>query len=191
MAGPRRRDIGLSSSDFDDLIFMAITLIGYRGTGKTTVGAALAERLNWEFVDLDPGIERRTGMSIAEIFKRHGEPYFRVLEADALKQILAQENTVISPGGGVILDPENRAAIKAAGPVVWLFASVDTIAERLSADPATANNRPSLTGTNVLSEIGDVLQARSPIYEEVATISVSTENRTPASIVDEIVSRLS
>jgi len=170
---------------------MTITLIGYRGTGKTTVGLALAERLGWNFVDLDPGIEQQAGISIAEIFQQHGEPFFRHLESNALLQALSGDRSVISPGGGSILDPANRSAMKAAGPVVWLAASVETISERLSHDPSTQQSRPSLTGGNVITEIQDVLNQRLPFYEEAATLVISTDNRSPAAIVDEIVQQLS
>ncbi|HWL10507.1 MAG TPA: shikimate kinase [Planctomicrobium sp.] len=169
---------------------MAISLIGYRGTGKTTVGAALAERLNWKFIDLDPIIEQQSGMTIAQIFEQHGEPHFRMLESNALQQALSQGNVVVSPGGGAILDSSNQGAMQGAGPVVWLVASVETIMDRLASDPATVHSRPSLTGSDALSEIADVLNVRTPIYNQAATITVSTENRTPASIVDEIVGQL-
>lgn len=169
---------------------MVITLIGYRGTGKTTIGAALSERLNLNFVDIDPEIERNAGLSISEIFKQHGEPYFRALESSTLNTVLNSKQTVVSPGGGAILDANNRNAMRNAGPVVWLVAPVETIVERLSSDPSTLGRRPSLTGTDVLSEITEVLAARTPLYEDAATIIVSTANRTPSAIVDEIVQQL-
>ncbi|WP_437191604.1 shikimate kinase AroL [Planctomicrobium sp. SH527] len=169
---------------------MVITLIGCRGTGKTTIGAALAERLNLNFVDIDPEIERNAGLSISEIFKQHGEPYFRSLESSTLSSVLNNNQTVVSPGGGAILNASNRNAMRNAGPVVWLVAPVETIVERLSADPETLGRRPSLTGTDVISEITEVLAARTPLYEEAATMIISTENRTPSAIVDEIVQQL-
>ncbi len=169
---------------------MVITLIGYRGTGKTTIGSALAARLNWDFIDLDSVIECQAGKTISEIFQQQGEPYFRLMESSALQASLAGENRVVSPGGGAILDPANRAAMQAAGPVIWLSASVKTIAERLSQDPVTKLSRPTLTGTDVVQEIETVLTRRLPLYEEAATHIIWTENRTPAAIVDEIMGLL-
>jgi len=169
---------------------MIVTLIGSRATGKTTVGAALAARLQWPFHDLDPLIEETVGLSIADMFSRHGESYFRAAEQAALLTALAHGPAVVSPGGGIVLNEENCAAIAAAGPVVWLQADVETIVQRLSADPLTQARRPSLTGQDVTSEVRDVLLARWSLYERVATQVVKTENRTPASIVDEIVAGL-
>ncbi|SFJ07677.1 shikimate kinase AroL [Planctomicrobium piriforme] len=169
---------------------MVITLIGYRGTGKTTVGAALAQRLGWEFLDLDPEIERQAGLSIAEIFAIHGEPHFRQLESEFLAAALQRTNIVLSPGGGAVLNPLNRQAMQAAGPVVWLHAPVETIISRLENDPATQGRRPSLTGTDVVAEVNEVLQRRLPIYQAAASQVIATDNRTPEQILEDIIRQL-
>lgn len=169
---------------------MTITIIGYRGTGKTTVGAELARRLGWDYVDMDPEIERQSGKSIAAIFNEDGEPHFRDLESSELSRQLSREQLVLSPGGGAILRDDNRSLIQKSGPVVWLTADVETIAARVKTDPTSSARRPALTGLDFLSEIQQVLAQRQPLYAEIATITVRTDHRTPASIVDEIVTLL-
>lgn len=169
---------------------MAITIIGYRGTGKTTVGALLAQRLGWSFVDTDPEVERLAGKSIAEIFAEHGEPHFRHLETSVLSEQLARGQIVVSTGGGAILSDSNREAMKQAGPVVWLTADVHVIADRISRDPASQSRRPSLSGSDPVSEIQEVLSRRLSLYSDAAGIIVATDHRTPDSIVDEIMIRL-
>lgn len=169
---------------------MAITIVGYRGTGKTTVGALLAQRLGWDFVDTDPEVERRAGKSIASIFAEEGEPYFRTLESSVLGEQLDRGQVVVSTGGGAILRDANRETMRQAGPVVWLTADVDVIAERISLDPSSQSRRPSLSGTDPVSEIQEVLNRRLPLYDDAAGITVVTNHRTPASIVDEILVHL-
>ena len=95
---------------------MNITLIGFMGTGKTTVGKRLAKRLGWEFVDLDALIEARTGRAIADIFTQHGEPVFRRLEQRWIRRVARGDQQVIATGGGAFLDPENRRLLKSGGP---------------------------------------------------------------------------
>ncbi|MCA9079658.1 MAG: shikimate kinase [Planctomycetaceae bacterium] len=168
---------------------MTITLIGYRGSGKSTVGAQLAARLNWDFVDSDTLIEQRAGKSIAEIFRDDGEPHFRFLEAGVLAELLTQPHMVIGAGGGAILDSQTRAAMRLAGPVIWLQASASELLARIQADASSAQRRPALTDQDQQTEVEQVLAIRQPLYAEAATMTVSVENRTVAAIVDEIVSR--
>lgn len=169
---------------------MVISLIGYRGTGKTTVGAELAARLGWDFVDTDPEIERRAGKSIAALFAEEGEPYFRQLESQVLADQLARDQLVISAGGGAVLNAQNRAAIRQAGPVVWLQATVETISNRIGADPTTGSRRPALLGGDVLAEITAVLAQREPLYREIASVTVATDNRSVPEIVDQILEQI-
>ncbi|WP_437206801.1 shikimate kinase [Planctomicrobium sp. SH664] len=169
---------------------MVISLIGYRGTGKTTVAASLANRLRWDFVDLDPEIERHAGKSIAAIFAEHGEPHFRHLEQMELFKHLGRQQLVLSAGGGAVVNEDNQRAMQAAGPVVWLQATVSTIVERLSQDPHSALRRPALAGEDPISEISLMVARREPIYSRAATIAVATDHRTIDGIVDEIVARL-
>lgn len=169
---------------------MVITLIGYRGVGKSTVAPLLASRLGWNWTDADVEIERRAGRTIAEIFAEEGEPGFRSRESGVLADLLHQDRLVIASGGGVILDPLNRHAIRSAGPAVWLTASLDSICSRLLTDVITASRRPSLTDTDPRTEIETLLARRTPFYTETATVTVDTEGQTPAGIVDEIVLKL-
>jgi len=166
-----------------------IFLVGYRGTGKTTVARLLAQRLGRESIDADKEIERRAGKTIAAIFSDEGEPPFRDLEA-AVVADLARTSLVISTGGGAVLREASRSVMQAAGPIVWLTASVDTIAVRIAADAATARLRPNLTAVGGKAEIAAVLAERTPIYEACATFVVDTEGKTPAQVADQILARL-
>jgi shikimate kinase len=166
-----------------------IFLIGYRGTGKTTVARLVAQRLGRESIDADKEIERRAGKTIAAMFADDGEPAFRDLEA-AVVADLARTSLVVSTGGGAILREANRDAMQSAGPIAWLTASVDTLAARISADAATARLRPNLTAVGGKVEIEAVLADRTPIYKACATFVVDTEGKTPAEVADEILARL-
>ncbi|QDT34984.1 shikimate kinase [Thalassoglobus polymorphus] len=170
---------------------MVITLIGYRGTGKSSVGTQLAARMNYDLVDTDREIEKQAGKSIAEIFAEDGESRFRDLEREELLRQLALDKIVISAGGGAILDPISRQAMQGAGPVVWLQASVETIVERLRNDESTESSRPSLTGDDIFNEVATVLAQREADYAEPASIIINTDQRDFSSIVDEIISQLS
>lgn len=165
---------------------MIITLIGYRGTGKSSVAPALAARLGWTAVDADRELEQRAGLTIREIFDRGGEPEFRRLERETLVDLLGREQLVLAAGGGAILNPATRADFRHAGPVVWLQASVKTIVDRLLHDGVTAHQRPSLTGRSTVDEVADVLKTREPLYREIANIIIPTDQRSIAAIVDDI-----
>jgi shikimate kinase len=167
-----------------------IFLIGYRGTGKTTVGRLVAARLGWELIDADEAIERRAGKSIAAIFADDGEAAFRDLEATVLADLCRRTQIVVAPGGGAVLREATRDAMRAAGPIVWLTASVDTIAERLAADTSTGNHRPNLTAAGGRAEIVALLAERTPIYRACATFVVDTEGKTPSDVADEIIACL-
>jgi shikimate kinase len=169
---------------------MAITLVGYRGTGKSTVARRVAARLEWRFVDADAVIEERAACSIREIFANQGEPAFRALEQSALAELLNHHDLVIAAGGGAVLDPRTRDAMRRSGPVIWLDASIETILQRLADDESTPERRPSLTRLDPRAEVERLLAARRPLYREVSTFSVVTDRRTPDEIADEIVARL-
>ena len=168
-----------------------IFLIGYRGTGKTTVAKQLAARLGCGWVDADDEIERRAGKSIAEIFADQGQRAFRDLEAEVVAGLCQRgQGTVFALGGGAVLRDETRAAIRAAGPVVWLTGTPETLARRLTADPATASRRPNLTSAGGMAEIETVLAERTPLYHACATFAVDTDGKSPAEVVDEILAKL-
>jgi shikimate kinase len=164
----------------------SIALIGYRGTGKTTVARELARRLQWEWVDADVELELRAGKSIAAIFSGDGEPAFRELESAVVAELTARTRVVLALGGGAVLRPANREAIARCGAVVWLKASAEAIEERLAADPSTAARRPNLTNAGGRTEIERLLAERTPIYAACATLEVDTDDKSPAEIAGEI-----
>src|SRR5262245_13601530 len=125
---------------------MNLYLIGHRGSGKTTVAAALGEQLGWPWLDADAELERRAGQSIKQIFAEGGETAFRDLESAVLADLAARDRHIIALGGGAILREDNRQLIKSSGKVVWLQASPETLLARIHADPTTAERRPNLTG---------------------------------------------
>lgn len=163
----------------------SIYLIGYRGTGKSTVGGCLAERLGCERADSDQWAEQRGYRTIAEIFAEEGEQAFRDLEQQVVSELAAGPPRVVALGGGALLREANRAAISGSH-VVWLTAAPATIAERLAADELSGAHRPSLTGAGLLEEIEKVLEHRTPIYQQCATLVVDTQDRTPQQVAEEI-----
>ena len=169
---------------------MLISLIGYRGTGKTTVGSLLAERLGWTCIDSDVQIEHDAGVSIRQIFESEGENGFRDRESNVILKLTRMHKIVLALGGGAILRGENRKAITVAGPTVWLSAEPEELYKRISDDPATVENRPNLTADGGFQEICNVLEERTPIYEQCADAKIQTDNKTPRQVVDEIVERL-
>jgi shikimate kinase len=168
----------------------SVALIGYRGTGKTTVAQRLAFLLGWDWIDADVEAEPRAEKSIAAIFADDGEPAFRELEGAVVAELCARRRVVFALGGGAVLRPANRAAMKQCGVVVWLQASVDSIEQRLSADPVTATRRPNLTAGGGRAEIERLLAQRTPHYRECATLVVDTEGKDPADVAQEILAAL-
>lgn len=164
----------------------SIALIGYRGSGKTAVAQRLAGLLGWEWIDADVEIELRAGKSIATIFADDGETSFRDLEAIVVDLLCLRPQTVIAMGGGAILRELNRQAIQRCRTVVWLQASVETLEQRITADPVTAARRPNLTAGGGRAEIERLLAERTPNYRACATLEVDTEGKTPAEIAEEI-----
>jgi shikimate kinase len=167
-----------------------IAFIGYRGTGKTTVAQILARQLSWNWVDADVEVELRAGKSIAAIFAYDGEPAFRDLEAQVIAELCTRERTVLALGGGAVLREDNRAVLEHCQAVVWLTASAETLAHRITADATTAARRPNLTNHGGRTEIEVVLAQREPFYRRCATLEVDTENKEPAEIAAEIVAQL-
>ena len=149
---------------------MSVVLLGYRGSGKTTLGRALAERLGRPLIDTDERIVAKAGDSIKTIFETQGETAFRNLEAQALAEALGAEDAIISIGGGAVLRAENRALLMTAGERIYLRCDPVVLAQRIHADPGTAANRPALTHLGgTVEEIISLLEVREPLYREVAT----------------------
>lgn len=145
-----------------------VFLIGYRCSGKTTVGPLVAARLGWEFVDADQFLEAREGRTIATIFAQSGESVFRDLESTILNELTNREPIVLSTGGGVVLRPGNREILRARGLVAWLDATPELIWDRMQRDPKTHSQRPNLSSTGGLQEIQELLTVRRPLYEATA-----------------------
>lgn len=164
-----------------------LTLIGYRGTGKSTVARLVAERLGCGWRDADDVFERETGSGIADHFRDHGEPSFRALEAMILQRLLDDdESGVVATGGGVVLREENRRLLRRRGrPVVWLDAPAEVILERLVGDPSTAKARPALTAAGVLAEVPAILASREPLYAATADLRIDARG-TPQEVAERI-----
>jgi len=165
---------------------MNVFLIGYRGTGKSTVSRLVAERWGRAWVDADEWLERKAGRTIREIFASDGETAFRDLETEVVVELAARDETVIALGGGAILRETNRTAIRGRGLVVWLQASAPVLASRLQHDPSTGERRPALTSLSGLAEIEQLLAVREPLYRLCADLVIDTEDREPADVADEI-----
>lgn len=166
---------------------MNIVLIGYRGTGKSTVGKVLAVKLGRGLVSTDKEIVRRAGRSIPEIVSEHGWEHFRDLESEVCKDLAGRENLVIDTGGGAILRQQNVDVLKQNGLLFWLTASVETIAGRIGGD----TQRPSLTGTkSFMEEIQEVLRERTPRYRAAADHMLPTDGRSINQLVENILDLL-
>lgn len=162
-----------------------IVLTGFMGTGKTEVGKILAQRLGYTFVDADSVIEQEQKMSITEIFRQHGEPYFRDVEADVIRRLSERDRVVISTGGGAVLRQENIDNLRKKGIIICLTASPDTILKRTSND----SSRPLLQVEDPLKKIKELLEFRRPYYEK-SDIMVDTEGKSPLEVVEDIIRRI-
>jgi len=177
-----------------------ITLIGYRGTGKSTVAALLGEILGCGWCDADVVLEEKIGCSIASLVRERGEPVFRDEEATVLADLLGRFPGVLSTGGGAVLRAENREAIRELGrPVVWLTAPAEVVRRRLAADPTTAERRPALAvqpsgGPSAhgdpLLEVATALAEREPLYRACADFQVDTSIATPVTVAAQVVAWL-
>ncbi len=164
-----------------------VFLVGYRGSGKTSVGRELADRLGLPVIDSDAMVEDAAGKTIREIFSEVGESGFRDLESKAILQIVSSKTPhIISLGGGAILRPENRQTIRQHGVTIWLQASPELLNARINGDSTTADRRPALTSLVGHDEIVKLLVVREPLYRDVATWIVETDGRDIDSIAVEI-----
>ncbi|MFM9194327.1 MAG: shikimate kinase [Planctomycetia bacterium] len=173
-----------------------ITLIGYRGTGKSTVAALLGDILGCGWCDADVVLEKKLGCSIAALVRERGEPVFRDEEAVVLGELLAGFSGVLSTGGGAVLRAANREALRKLGrPVVWLTAPADVVRRRLAADPATAARRPALAASagggpsghgDPLAEVAQALEHREPLYRAIADFQVDTSIAAPAAVAAQV-----
>ncbi|MDA9801290.1 shikimate kinase AroK [Candidatus Pseudothioglobus singularis] len=164
-----------------------IVLIGPMGSGKTTVGRRLSEKLGIDFYDSDHEITDKTGVSIDHIFDVEGEEGFRKRESDVLKNLCSQDNIIIATGGGAVISEENRLEISKTGSVIYLLSSVDQILRRTS----KSKTRPLLENSkNKRKTISDIINARDPLYREIATITVDTNGKKLNEVINEILVQL-
>jgi shikimate kinase len=162
-------------------------LVGYRGTGKSTLGRILARDLNRRFLDADLEIEARAGCSIARIFAEQGEPAFRDQEEQVLRELAAgNPGTILATGGGAVVREANRRNLVDHGYIVWLKAEPAELARRLEADQNAGSIRPALTAAGSIAEIAAVLAARTPLYAAVADLAIETGGRSPDEIAAQI-----
>jgi shikimate kinase len=161
-----------------------LVLIGYRATGKSAVGALLAEILGRPFVDLDELLVQEAGRPIVEIVAKGGWAEFRQREKELVARFRRGQGQVLATGGGVVLDPENIEVLRESGIIIWLTADPETIQARLAQDLPRDVNRPSLTGSDTIREVAEVLEARRPLYQAAAQITVDTTHRDVAQVVE-------
>jgi shikimate kinase len=169
---------------------MNLFLIGYRCTGKTTVGKVIAATIDWDFVDADILLVKHYGKSIKDIIDTDGWEIFRHMEQAILMQICAADRQVVATGGGVVLDPENIRLMKESGRIFWLGASVQTIRKRMSEDETSGDFRPALTDRGPIEEIEEMLLKRNPYYQDACDFFVSTDGIAVAEITNKIMDTL-
>jgi len=159
-----------------------IVLVGFMGTGKTSVGRRLAEKLKLSYIDTDDVIEQDNEMIIADIFRQHGEPYFRRLESDAVRKVSGLDNHVISTGGGVVIREENLEMLKRNGMVFSLAATPEEIWKRVGHEI----HRPLLQAPQPLDRIRKMLAARAPFYARADCI-IHTTGLSIEEVTDQII----
>lgn len=163
-----------------------IFLIGFMGSGKSTVASYLSQEYDMEVIEMDSWIVEKEGMSIADIFARHGETYFRDVETQLLMDIQGEMDKVVSCGGGVVLRQENIAAMKKGGRIVLLMAAPETILERVK----DSDERPLLRGNKNVAFIREMMEKRRESYEQAADVIVHTDGKTVEEIGREILEQV-
>ena len=162
-----------------------LVLIGFMGTGKSSVGKALAKKTGRTLLDVDQHIEEVQKRRIADIFENDGEVAFRKIEKSAIREASGGKNLIITTGGGAVLDAENLEALKANGILVALEASPETIYQRVK----DSRHRPLLRSNDVPAEIRKLLEARRPFYAK-ADLTLATDGKTATEVADEIMLKL-
>jgi shikimate kinase len=163
-----------------------IVLIGFMGSGKTSVGRELSRLLGLPLVDLDRDIEEREGMAIVDIFGAKGEPYFRTLESAILEERATGGRAVICSGGGIVLAPQNVETIRECCISVWLKVSPQTVYERVKEE----GTRPILNNSMTVERIASLMAGRLPLYAAAARFSVETDGKTVEAIAEEVAALL-
>jgi shikimate kinase len=164
----------------------SIFLVGMMGAGKTTIGRALAQRLDRPFIDTDRLLVERCGVPVATIFEIEGEAGFRRRESALLAEVSVQPGQVIATGGGAILDPANRAVMHRHGTVIYLRARLESLWERTRHD----SSRPLLATPDPRGRLAELLAERDPLYRETAHLVMDTGSQSAATLVGRIVAVL-
>jgi shikimate kinase/3-dehydroquinate synthase len=163
-----------------------IFLVGLMGAGKTTIGRALAKKLNKPFFDSDHEIEARTGASVATIFEIEGETSFRRREADTIRELSLQQGIVLATGGGAVLHPETRSLLKETPFVIYLHANISQLLQRTERD----KSRPLLQTADPRKKLEELFTQRDPFYREVADLIIETGNTSLPSLVQLIIGKV-
>ena len=166
---------------------MNLFLIGYRGSGKSTVAPLIAKQLGWQTVDSDDLVELKSSQKIADIFERSGEDEFRRLETVAINELARKNKVVISLGGGAPMFSANRILLQEFGKVVYLQGSSNVLWNRISGDAISADRRPDLTDLGGQEEVKLLLEKRGPVYEACADYTIDIDVAPPEEIADRIV----
>lgn len=170
---------------------MNIVLVGYRCSGKTTVGKLLARALKREFLDTDRLIEGKTGLPINLYVSQKGWRDFRAVEKEVVSDVASRNDLIIATGGGVVIDPENVRDLKRNGWVVWLDTGAPVIRERMKIAQKSGEFRPTLSGADSLKEIERILYERMPVYELTSDYRVDTDRQNPEEVGQAIMRALS
>ena len=165
---------------------MNIAVYGFMGVGKTTIGRLLAEKLGYDFIDMDTEIEKREKTTISEIFRDQGETRFRQLESNLIKELSQKDGLVIACGGGAIANPENAETLSKVSRMVSLTASIEEIIERTNQD----NSRPLLEVENPVKEASKLYERRKPVYRKYAEVTIDTTGKTPDEVVEMVLEEL-
>ena len=165
---------------------MRLLIIGPMASGKSTIGLKLANRLNLDFVDTDQQVEDRAGAEISWIFDIEGESGFRIREEEVLKEVCLNDEIVISTGGGIIIEKNNRKLISESGIVIYLEVSIQTQLERTLVD----KSRPLLDSKDKEQTLKNLKKQRTPLYEEIANITIEAGDRSNNQVVEEILKLL-
>jgi len=163
-----------------------IAVYGFMGVGKTTIGRLLAERLGYNFIDMDTEIEKREKTTINEIFQVQGETRFRQLESNLIKELSQKDGLVIACGGGAIANPENAETLSKVSRMVYLTASIEEIIERTNQD----NSRPLLEVENPVTVASKLFERRRPVYRRYAEFSIDTTGKTADEVVEMVLEAL-
>ena len=169
---------------------MNLYLVGYRCTGKSSVGRIVSDALGWIFVDMDSELQAAEGRDVEQIVQNDGWEYFRRLETNLLQRLSGGSRQVIATGGGVVTSPANVSRMHSSGKVVWLHGRANTIAQRMAADHHTGGQRPPLRGKDSVGEIEEILAERLPLYQQAMHFRVDTDDLSPLAVAERVLAWL-